>query len=175
MKARVDDRDDGPTHGLHSALECEAHALERTVPRSASSAGGMRGRTRWRPAFWIVGTVAMLLAWPHSLARHAPGPPSTWDLEISADGEQSVTALVYGTVSGVHLITVPGANAAVTERRHLPIRPAAGEVHLVSLGWNGLSIRTDAPPGGLLISATARARSVTLYSNATGSGVRTGW
>ena len=175
MKARVDNRDDAPPHVLRSALECETHAREQNSSRSVSSAGGMRARTLWRPAFWVFGTVAMLLAWPHTSARHAPSPPSTWDLEISADGDQSVTALVYGAGSGVHLMTVPGANADVAERRHLPIRPARGDVHMISLGWNGLSIRTDAPPGGSLISATARARSVTLFSNTNGSGVRTGW
>lgn len=82
---------------------------------------------------------------------------------------------MYGAGNGVHLMTVPGANADVAERRHLPIRPAAGEVHVISLGWSGVRIRTDAPPGGSLISATARARAVTLFSNRNGHGVRTGW
>ena len=102
-------------------------------------------------------------------------PQSTWDLEITADGDQSVTALVYENGSGVHLITVPGAGADESERRHLPIRPARGDVHMISLGWNGLSVRTSAPPGGPLISASARARSITLVSDAEGSRIRTGW
>ena len=175
MKPRFDDRDHALNQDSGSGLEGVAHNLVSDASRSAQTSGRTRASKYWRPAVWILGTVAVLLAWPHASARRATGPQSTWDLEITADGDQSVTALVFGEGSGVHLINVPGAGADVSERRHLPIRPATGDVHVISLGRNGLSVRTYAPPGGPLISASARARSITVVSDAKGSGIRTGW
>lgn len=148
---------------------------EADLPVRVVGARVSRARAYWRSALWIIGTVAVLLAWPSSSPDRAAISPSDWDLEIHADGDKPVTALVYGEGSGFHLITVPAAGADPADRPHLPVRPSNGDVHMISLGWDGLSVRTNAPPGGPLISASARARSVTLFSNAQGSGVRTGW
>ena len=173
MKARFDEQDRAPIHVSYHGAQYATPELACDSTRSVARSG--RARTLWRPAFWILGTVAVLLAWPPSSVGRAASTHSSWDLEISADGDQPVTALVYGEGSGIHLLTVPGAGADASERRHLPIRPATGNVHMISLGRNGLNVRTIAPAGGPLISASARARAITLFSNAKGSGVRTGW
>jgi hypothetical protein len=174
MKARFDDRN-ALNRDSGSGLKGVAQDLVSDASRSVQPPGRTRASKYWRPAVWILGTVAVLLAWPHASARRATRPQSTWDLEITADGDQSATALVFGEGSGVHLISVPGAGADESERRHLPIRPATGDVHVISLGRNGLRVRTNAPPGGPLISASARARSITVVSDANGRGIRTGW
>jgi hypothetical protein len=174
-KARHDNRDRARMQAFDPGLR---YATPEPVSDSSRSVGGSRragARTLLRPAFWILGTVAVLLAWPPSSVGRAASTRSTWDLEITADGDQPVTALVYGEGNGIHLLTVPAAGASAAERGHLPIRPAVGDVHMISLGRNGLSVRTIGPTGGPLISASARARSITLFSNAKGSGVRTGW
>jgi hypothetical protein len=173
-KARLDRRDRAPILDADSGVQSAIPELvwnARSAPRSRRA----DVRALLRPAFWILGTVAVLLAWPTPSTRRAASTRSAWDLEITADGDQPVTALVYGEGNGIHLLTVPAAGADVAERGHLPIRPATGDVHMISLGRHGLSVRTTAPAGGPLISATAHARAITLFSNAKGSGVRTGW
>jgi hypothetical protein len=172
--ARFDDRDRAPILDADSGMPCAMPELPLNS-RAGATSRRAKFRTLVRPAFWILGTAAVLLAWPTPSTRRAVGTRSTWDLEITADGDQPVTALVYGEGSGIHLLTAPAAGADAAEREHLPIRLATGDVHMISLGRNGLRVRAIAPVGGPLISATAQARSITLFSNAKGSGVRTGW
>ena len=175
MKARINDHDRARIRDCHPGVQCAVPEPLRESSRWVDRVGGARARMVGRAAFWILGTVAVLLVWPPATAAPRASSQFTWDLEISADGDQPVTALVYGEGSGVHLITIPGAAADPADRGDLPIRPGIGDVHIFSLGWSGLSIRTTPPVGGPLLSATARARSATLFSNPKGSGVRTGW
>ena len=118
--ARLDDRDRAPTQDSDFGVLGATPELVRESSRAVARSGRAGVRTLWRPALWILGTVAVLVAWPPSSAGRATSTRATWDLEITADGDQPVTALVYGEGSGIHLLTVPAAGATAAERGHLP-------------------------------------------------------
>jgi hypothetical protein len=59
--------------------------------------------------------------------------------------------------------------------RVIPARIADAELHLISLGWSGLKVRTMSPAGVPRVVLDASSRSVTIYQTPTQTGVRTGW
>jgi hypothetical protein len=137
-------------------------------------------RRRGAIAGMIAGVVALALLaalWP----RRAPSrdrarvPDAEWNLELTSAGPHPVTALVFGEESGIHLVRVPASGTPDGDRRHLPVRLAAGDVYLLSLGRDELQVSTAAPSREAPIGLSARARFVTLYRTADATGVRTGW
>src|SRR3954469_25969965 len=109
-KARLDDRDRAPR------LESEpgsGRAMPHLVwvPPSAAAARRAGVRSVLRPACWILGTVAVLLACPSTCMDRSASTGESWDLQITADGEHPVTALVYGARNGILLVAGPAAGS----------------------------------------------------------------
>ncbi|MEP6999865.1 MAG: hypothetical protein ABI969_05270 [bacterium] len=127
------------------------------------------------PLLWGLSAVAVLLAWPVASETRANAGTGAWDLELAADGSEPVTALVFGEETGIHLMTLPPSSANAPAARHLPVRVGVDDIHMISFGRAGLRVHTKSPPGGPPMSFSAQARVVTLFSNARGTGVRTGW
>jgi hypothetical protein len=98
----------------------------------------------------------------------------TWNVEVSSTSTGSVLAFAYSRESGAHLLRVPGRNAD-RNRRVIPARIAAGDLHVISLGWGQLDVRGRGPRGSRLKSYSATARAVTVFDRPDGTGVRTAW
>jgi hypothetical protein len=97
-----------------------------------------------------------------------------WNVEVANTSAHPTLALAYHRESGVHLLRIPGRGAA-DDRRVLPAKIAYGELHLMSLGWGQLDVRGRGPRGAVLKSYSATSRSITVFSHAQDTGVRTGW
>ena len=89
-------------------------------------------------------------------------------------GSRPVTALVFGEEAGVHLVTVPAADGSAEPRR-LPTRLAAGDVYMVSLGWDDLSVASASPKGSEPMRFGAQGRFVKLFKDGRQTGIRTWW
>jgi hypothetical protein len=98
----------------------------------------------------------------------------TWSVELSSTSSSSVLAFAYSRESGAHLLRVPG-RVAEQNRRVIPAKIAAGDLHLISLGWGQLDVRGRGPRGSHLKSYSATARAVTVFDHPDGTGVRTAW
>jgi hypothetical protein len=98
----------------------------------------------------------------------------TWSVEVSSTSSSSVLAFAYSRESGAHLLRVPG-RVAEQNRRVIPAKIAAGDLHLISLGWGQLDVRGRGPRGSHLKSYSATARPVTVFDHPDGTGVRTAW
>lgn len=98
----------------------------------------------------------------------------TWSVEVSSTSSGSVLAFAYSRESGAHLLRVPGRGAQ-QNRRVIPAKIVAGELHLISLGWGQLEVRGRGPRGSRLTSYGATARTVTVFDHPDGTGVRTAW
>lgn len=98
----------------------------------------------------------------------------TWSVEVSSTSSGSLLALAYSRESGAHLLRVPGRSAE-QHPRVIPARIAAGDLHIVSLGWGRLDVRGRGPQGSRLQSYRATARAVTVFDRSDGTGVTTGW
>jgi hypothetical protein len=61
------------------------------------------------------------------------------------------------------------------QQRVIPATTAAGELHVISLGWGPLDVRGRGPRTSRLKAYRATARAVTAFDNPDGTGVRTGW
>ena len=130
---------------------------------------------------WGIGILAVIAlfaaaAWQ---TRATPGPFTNtaleWKIELSANADRSVRALVFGEEAGIHLVRIPGADASVEERRTVAARLARGDVYLVSLGLPSLHVRTKGPPGSGVIEMSAKAPFVKLTQRPEATGIRTGW
>lgn len=115
---------------------------------------------------YIAGRVATPLA-------TASGAPS-WNVEVTTTGAEPVTVIAYGREAGFHVVRVP-ADGSGDPARVIPARIADAELHLISLGWSGLKVRTMSPAGVPRVVLDASSRSVTIYQTPTQMGVRTGW
>jgi hypothetical protein len=115
---------------------------------------------------YIAGRVATPLA-------TASGAPS-WNVEVTTTGSKPVTVIAYGREAGFHVVRVP-ADGSGDPARVIPARIADAELHLISLGWSGLKVRTMSPAGVPRVVLDASSRSVTIYQTPTQTGVRTGW
>lgn len=98
----------------------------------------------------------------------------TWSVEVSSTSASSILAFAYSRESGAHLLRVPG-RAADQHRRVIPAKIAAGDLHVISLGWGQLDVRGRGPRGSPLKSYSATARSVTVFDHPDRAGVRTVW
>jgi hypothetical protein len=98
----------------------------------------------------------------------------TWSEEVSNISSSSILAFAYSRESGAHLRRVPGRNAE-QHRRVIPAKIAAGDLHLLSLGWGQLDVRGRGPRGSQLKAYSATARTVTVFDHPDGTGVRTAW
>lgn len=98
----------------------------------------------------------------------------TWNVEIASTSASATLALAYSRESGVHLLRIPG-NSAEYDRRVIPAKIVAGELHLLSLGLGQLDVRGRGPHGSPLASYSATARVITVFDHAAGTGVRTTW
>ena len=121
--------------------------------------------------------LAAALLWPQStpVATPAATAGARWNVDLASAGVRPVTALVFGVEAGVHLVRVPAAGASEEERRRVPARLAAGDVYMVSLGREALSVHSTSPTGSAPMAFTARARFVRLYHTPRATGIRTGW
>ena len=129
-------------------------------------------------ALLAVGSLGITL---YSLATLFASPLSTssagsvaWSVEVTATGDRPVSVLAYGREVGLHLVRVPSANSG-DPARVIPARLADAELHLISLGWSPLSVRTSAPPGQPAMSLSAQSRTVTVFQAPDRTGVRNGW
>ena len=129
-------------------------------------------------AMLAVGSLCITL---YSFATLFASPLSTssagsaaWSVEVAATGDRPVTVLAFGREVGLHLVRVPSANSG-DPARVIPARLADAELHLISLGWSPLSVRTAAPPGQPAMSLAAQSRTVTVFQTPDRTGVRNGW
>lgn len=130
---------------------------------------------RWRFLARVMAGLAAT-AWPRgSKPTAVTRPAPEWNVELSSAGSAPVIALVYGQEAGVHVVRIPGSEAAAGERRRIAARLARGDVYMVSLGARGLQVHTQGPPGSNVVSMSATARFVKLSERAEGTGIRTGW
>ena len=116
-------------------------------------------------------SIATLLAAP--LVTPSSASPA-WSIEVAATGRRPVTVLAYGREVGLHLVRVP-SEASGDPARVIPARLADAELHLISLGWSSLSVRTTGPLGSPVKSLSAQSRAVTIFQMPERTGVRTGW
>jgi hypothetical protein len=98
----------------------------------------------------------------------------TWSVEVSSTSSSSILAFAYSRESGAHLLRVPG-HSAEENRRVIPAKIAAGELHLISLGWGQLDVRGRGPRGSALKAYSATGRAVTVFDRPDGTGVSTTW
>lgn len=98
----------------------------------------------------------------------------TWSVEVSSTSASSTLAFAYSRESGAHILRVPGRGAD-QNRRVIPAKIAAGDLHVISLGWGQLDVRGRGPRGSRLKSYSATARAVTVFDHPDGTGVRTAW
>jgi hypothetical protein len=110
-----------------------------------------------------------------SAPESQPATGGVWNVELSSTGTEPVTALAFGREAGLHVVRVPGRNAPIEQRRSIPVRLAAGNVYLVSLGGAGLNLSSTSPAGAPHMAFTAQSRFVTLYQSPSETGVRTSW
>jgi hypothetical protein len=98
----------------------------------------------------------------------------TWNVELASTSTSSTLAFTYSCESGIHLLRIPGRGAE-QDRRVIPAKLAAGDLHLVSLGLGSLDVRGKGPVGSPVVSYGATGRIVTVFAQPDASGVRTGW
>ena len=116
-------------------------------------------------------SIATLLATPLVTPRStAPA----WSIEVASTGRSPVTVLAYGREVGLHVVRVP-SELSGDPARVIPARLADAELHLFSLGWSSLSVRTTGPVGSPVKSLSAQSRAVTIYQTPERTGVRSGW
>ncbi|MCC7000694.1 MAG: hypothetical protein IT357_00960 [Gemmatimonadaceae bacterium] len=114
--------------------------------------------------------VAGRIATPLATTSGAP----SWNVEVTTTGAEPITVIAYGREAGFHVVRVP-ADGSGDPARVIPARIADAELHLISLGWSGLKVRTMSPEGAPRVVLDASSRSVTIYQTPTQTGVRTGW
>jgi hypothetical protein len=102
------------------------------------------------------------------------GTVPTWNVEVSSTSANSMLALAYSRESGIHVLRIPGSGAD-RDRRVIPAKIAAGDLHLVSLGLGQLDLRGRGPRGSQVKSYSATGRVATVFDRVDGTGVRTGW
>lgn len=105
----------------------------------------------------------------------APVSMGDWNIEMESAGRGPLTALVYGPETGLHLVEVPAAGASAAEKRKMTAKLGKGHVRMISFGRSSLQIKATSPADAKGATLGARGRIITVYSDATGSGVRTGW
>lgn len=124
-----------------------------------------------------VGFCVALYSLATLLARPLVTASSTapvWSVEVAASGRGPVTVLAYGREVGLHLVRVPSEGSG-DRARVIPARLADAELHLISLGWSSLSVRTTGPSGSPVKALSAQSRAVTIFQTPELTGVRTGW
>ena len=158
-----------PPH--HADMASQAFALERKARHTLV--------TRTIRSATLAVVVSFCLAgsslWRHASRDVSAAKGGSWSVELSAAGLEPVTALAYGREAGLHLVTVPGRDAPLEERRRLPVRLAAGNVYFVSLGRTGLTVHSESPSDSPRISLSAQSRFVTLFQSARVTGIATSW
>lgn len=121
-----------------------------------------------------VAAVIVALALRPSSARPDLAPhEGAWSVDLNSAGLSPVTALVFGKEAGVHLVTVPAADGSAEPRR-LPTRLSAGDIYMVSLGWNDLSVTSASPKGSARMAFGAQGRFVKLFKDRRATGIATG-
>jgi hypothetical protein len=125
----------------------------------------------------IAGALLAALLWRRSSPVSAPitAVGARWNVDLASAGGRPVTALVFGREAGVHVVRVPAAGASEEEQRRVSARLANGDVYMVSLGREVLSVHSKSPAGTAPMAFTARARFVKLYHTPQATGIRTGW
>lgn len=116
--------------------------------------------------------VLAIIGWSTIGRTDAPAPdapPPTWNVQLSSAGRGAPWILLYGPRAGVHLVHLSGKHAATP----LPMRAADHEVRMISLGFSRMTVHGDAGGAGGLESFGATGRIITIYSNTSGTGVRT--
>ena len=127
----------------------------------------------------VIGAASLLAlraigGWIAEPLAPATSAAPTWSVEVSSTSSSSVLAFAYSRESGAHLLRVPG-RVAEQNRRVIPARIAAGDLHLISLGWGQLDVRGRGPRASHLKSYGATARAITVFDHPDGAGVRTPW
>lgn len=170
---------------VHAPMRDEWREYERhhlVDADHSESTGITNSRRGWRllgalvaAAFVIyAASLAMsALAIPLTAASAADAP--AWMIELSATGNRSVTALIYGEEVGLQLVQVPSASEGQHTPRLIPARLAKGKVHIVSLGLSTLHARASAPKGAQPMSFVVKAPIITAFQNDKATGVRGGW
>ena len=116
-------------------------------------------------------SIATLFATP-LVTPSATAP--VWSIEVAATSQGPVTVLAYGREVGLHLVRVP-SELSGDPARVIPARLSDAELHLISLGWSSLSVRTTGPVGSPVKSLSAQSRAVTIFQTPERTGVRAGW
>lgn len=154
--------------------------LRTPLVRRAAHAPAPRPRAHRLLAYSVVAAAGVCVAL-YSLATLLATPlitPSsasaTWSIEVAATGSRPLTVLAYGREVGLHLVRVPSESSG-DPARLIPARLADAELHLISLGWSSLSVRTSGPLGSPVTSLSARSRAVTIFQTPERTGVRSGW
>lgn len=156
-----------------------AEMLHAPLVRRAAEAPAPRPAAHRVLAYGVV-SVGFCIAF-YSLATLLATPlitPSStspaWSVEVAATGRGPVTVLAYGREVGLHLVRVPSEGSG-DPARVIPARLADAELHLISLGWSSLSVRTTGPDGSPVRALSARSRAVTIFQTPERTGVRSGW
>jgi hypothetical protein len=139
-------------------LARRSHGIGQTADVVADDVRAVRSRSRAKRVLaYVAVTLAIVAASFVYIAGRvatpldtASGAPS-WNVEVTTTGSKPVTVIV------------------------IPARIADAELHLISLGWSGLKVRTMSPDGAPRVVLDASSRSVTIYQTPTRTGVRTGW
>ena len=145
------------------------------IPVAPAIGSGLRRRLLTLAAIIAALGAAAYLAAAAARSDPTPATAASWDIEIASAGAHPVTAFVYGREAGLHLVRVPAASAPAAERRRVAARLGAGDVYLVSLGADPLTVETAAPAGAPPMRLGARSRFVTLSQKGGRTSVRTGW
>ena len=164
-----------------SPLVRRSTAIGQTPDTAARDGGAVRRRSRTKRALaYVAVTLAIVAAGFLYVASRIATPLAstsgspTWNVEVTTTGSRPVTVIAYGREAGFHVVRVP-ADGSGDPARVIPARIADAELHLLSLGWSGLKVRTMSPEGTPRTVLDASSRSVTIFQTPSQMGVRTGW
>jgi hypothetical protein len=164
-----------------SPLVRRSNGIVETPDTEARDGGAVRRRSRIKRVLaYVAVTLAIVAAGFVYVAGRIATPLATtsgapsWNVEVTTRGAEPITVIAYGREAGFHVVRVP-ADGSGDPARVIPARIADAELHLISLGWSGLKVRTMSPEGAPRVVLDASSRSVTIYQTPTQTGVRTGW